>query len=275
MWRFGQTIRRLIGVSMGVSGLFLLLPSSAHALEVALARIHDDHVQVAGRGAARGSPVYWQGVPVTTSTGAGTFSFTTPDIPATCVGKLSDGVTTVFIAVSGCTASGVTVPSSLALVAATGQTTTYAIGDDGYYQKGVPSPTPRFTDNLDGTITDNLTGLMWLKDARCLGVRPWLGAIAAVDALADGACGLSDDSIAGSWRLPNRNELSSLRYGGQGLPAGHPFIEPVETAGYFWSSTTYPWIPTTAWALRLFEDGAETRDSKADANPVIAVRGGF
>ena len=26
----------------------------------------------------------------------------------------------------------------------------------------------RFTDNGDGTITDNLTGLMWLKDGGCL-----------------------------------------------------------------------------------------------------------
>ena len=32
-------------------------------------------------------------------------------------------------------------------------------------QVGVPWPNPRFTDNGDGTVTDNLTGLIWLKNA--------------------------------------------------------------------------------------------------------------
>jgi hypothetical protein len=31
-------------------------------------------------------------------------------------------------------------------VAKTGQTTSYATGDDGDYEKGVASPSPRFTD---------------------------------------------------------------------------------------------------------------------------------
>jgi len=39
-------------------------------------------------------------------------------------------------------------------------------GQDGEYQGGV-SVDPRFTDNGDGTVTDNLTGLIWLKDANC------------------------------------------------------------------------------------------------------------
>ena len=38
-------------------------------------------------------------------------------------------------------------------------------GHDGDYQMGVPWPDPRFTDNEDGTVTDNLTGLIWLEDA--------------------------------------------------------------------------------------------------------------
>ena len=31
------------------------------------------------------------------------------------------------------------------------------------------SPSPRFTDNNDGTVTDNLTGLVWLKNANLFG----------------------------------------------------------------------------------------------------------
>jgi hypothetical protein len=45
-----------------------------------------------------------------------------------------------------------------ALVFKTGQTTSYRSGDDGDLEKGVTWPNPRFTDNSDGTVTDNLTG---------------------------------------------------------------------------------------------------------------------
>lgn len=34
-------------------------------------------------------------------------------------------------------------------------------GQDGEIQAGIPWPEPRFTDNLNGTVTDNLSGLMW------------------------------------------------------------------------------------------------------------------
>ena len=108
---------------MGVFVVFLLLPPWAHALEVGLARLQDGEVRVMGKGAAKDASIYWQGVAVTTSTGGGSFNFTTSNVPVTCVGKLSDGVTTLFIAVSGCSASGVTIPSTVAPVAATGQTT--------------------------------------------------------------------------------------------------------------------------------------------------------
>ena len=41
-------------------------------------------------------------------------------------------------------------------------------GQDGDTKAGVPWPNPRFTNNGDGTMTDNLTGLMWLRDANCM-----------------------------------------------------------------------------------------------------------
>jgi hypothetical protein len=43
----------------------------------------------------------------------------------------------------------------------TGQTFSYRSGDDGYYEKGMAIS---YTDNGDGTVTDNATGLMWAKD---------------------------------------------------------------------------------------------------------------
>ena len=61
----------------------------------------------------------------------------------------------------------------------TGQTTCYdtagtvvscgGTGQDGEIQAGVPLPNLRFTDNSDGTVTDNLTGLIWTKDANLPG----------------------------------------------------------------------------------------------------------
>jgi hypothetical protein len=44
----------------------------------------------------------------------------------------------------------------------TGQTTSYQDYDDGYYEKGSAS-SPQFVDNGDGTISDRITGLMWVK----------------------------------------------------------------------------------------------------------------
>ena len=36
-------------------------------------------------------------------------------------------------------------------------------GQDGDKQAGVAWPSPRFIDNYDGTVADNMTGLVWLK----------------------------------------------------------------------------------------------------------------
>lgn len=45
----------------------------------------------------------------------------------------------------------------------TGQTTSYKTGDDGTYQAGSKA-NPRFVDNGDGTISDRVTRLMWVKE---------------------------------------------------------------------------------------------------------------
>jgi hypothetical protein len=50
---------------------------------------------------------------------------------------------------------------------ATGQTTNYHPGDDGQVRAGIVAPSPRFTDNSNGTLTDLVTGLVWLKNASC------------------------------------------------------------------------------------------------------------
>ncbi|MBZ5575527.1 MAG: DUF1566 domain-containing protein [Acidobacteriia bacterium] len=139
----------------------------------------------------------------------------------------------------------------------------------------------RFTDNQDGTVTDGVTGLIWLQNAGCLTPANWAGALAQVNGLASGACGLTDGSAAGQWRLPDLNELESLVDVSASNPAltpGNPFTN-VSTAIY-WTSTSYfggQAGSPNAWAIRL-SDGRYINDSvsnsKATAsNQVWAVKG--
>jgi hypothetical protein len=156
----------------------------------------------------------------------------------------------------------------------TGQTTSYRTGDDGDLERGVAWPVPRFTDNTDGTVTDNLTGLIWLKNANCWGSKGWNTAIDDCNALASGSCGLTDGSVAGDWRLPNWNELRSLidasRYN-PALPSGHPFTG--VQLRYYWSSTTAAASTGYAWVVGL-GDGDVYFDGKGSSAYVWPVRGG-
>ena len=177
--------------------------------------------------------------------------------------------------ISGVSIFGITGTYPLAPVPKTGQTASYATGDDGYLQRGVAWPNPRYTDNLDGTATDNLTGLIWLKDANCYGGSRWTEAtITSTLTLNSGECGLSDGSQEGDWRLPNVRELQSLIDYGQSylaLPGGHPFTS--VQSGHYWSSTTFASNTALAWNVRLY-DGVVNAGGKTDTNYVWPVRGG-
>lgn len=113
-------------------------------------------------------------------------------------------------------------------VPVTGQSTSYATGDDGDLETGVPVPVDRFTDNGDGTVKDNLTGLVWLQNANIGNPQTWNNSLTWVNTLADDGVILMDGSSAGDWRLPNIKEMLSLiDYGRKdpALPTGHPFTE--------------------------------------------------
>lgn len=169
----------------------------------------------------------------------------------------------------------------LVSLAGTGQAASYVSGDDGSLRKGVVWPGTRFTNNQNGTVTDNLTGLIWLRNAGCFSPTLWSNALTDVNQLSSGVCGLIDGSSAGQWRLPNLNELESLvdvSTSNPALTAGNPFAS--VSTGIYWTSTSYyggeagsPY----AWAIR-FSDGRYINDMVSNVkatsnNAVWAVRG--
>ncbi len=147
-------------------------------------------------------------------------------------------------------------------------------GQDGETQIGTTWPNSRFTDNSDGTITDNLTDLIWLKNANCFGVRNWATALGEANGLANGSCGLNDSSSVGDWRLPNIKELQSLLDFGNwnlALPTGHAFSG-VQTSTY-WSSSSHVRNPQYAWSVGLY-NGNVSYHKKTNNSYVWPVRAG-
>jgi hypothetical protein len=174
------------------------------------------------------------------------------------VGSSTVGAQDEFYVISG-------VKRNYAPVPKTGQTTSYAFGiDDGGYQKGVASPTPRFTDNGNGTVTDKLTGLIWMQDANAFGTQTWASALFDAYDLKSGTGGLTDGSKQGDWRLPNIRELLSLiDFGSSTLlfPAGNPFKN--NNRSPYWSSTTLAASTNYSYDVGFILDGSMTWDDKS------------
>ena len=160
-------------------------------------------------------------------------------------------------------------------VAHTGQTTSYHTGDNADVGQGVAWPDPRFTDNGDGTVTDNLTGLIWMQNANCWGQKIWSDAFSMVEALNSGSelcAGYSGEHA--DWRLPHIKELEALVDAGRAnpsLPADHLFSG-VQSSNY-WSSTTNANNTTNAWLVYL-DYGSVYSSGKSDGHYVWPVRGG-
>jgi hypothetical protein len=115
-----------------------------------------------------------------------------------------------------------------------GQTTSYDTGDlDDAEQTGQTAKS--YTDNGDGTVTDDHTGLVWQEGDS--GPRNWEDALTYCSNLADGVGGLTDGSSTGDWRLPSFVEGATLI--DHGYP-GSSYKNPALTwsGNYYWTSTT-------------------------------------
>ena len=143
----------------------------------------------------------------------------------------------------------------------TGQQLSYYTGDDGDLKRGVTWPNPRFIDNEDGTVTDNLTGLMWLRDANCISTEypsySYYGNVTWAQAL-DFVRGINDGTYSNcgagyyDWRLPNRKELMSLidrSHFGPALPGyGYLFIN---VQSPYFSSTASAKYTNLPWHVKI------------------------
>ncbi len=171
---------------------------------------------------------------------------------------------------------------------------------------GTTCDAARYVDNVDGTITDNLTGLVWEKKSDNGDVHdvnntyswstgsPWNGdGTAFTGLLAVGATSLNEVGFAGAndWRLPTLGELQTILlpdpYPCATLPCVDSAFDSGCTGGcsvttcsctqsnYYWSSTTYQGAPMYAWIVSPNAGSVGTSDTTDNIIYARAVRGGM
>ena len=149
-------------------------------------------------------------------------------------------------------------------------------GQDGELQNGKIWPEPRFTDNGDGTVTDHLTGLMWMSDGRHLGKMSWQAAMKAGELLkspqkpSQGKIDLKSEYS--DWFLPDIRQLEALFNGEE------PYLNNwLNSWGFkniqsdsYWSATVSP-NPYTAWIFR-FNSGVAAQAARIESAFVLLAR---
>ena len=136
-------------------------------------------------------------------------------------------------------------------------------------------------------MTDNLTGLMWMKNADAgndcagsdTGTETWATALTSA-----AACNTAVYAGYTDWRLPNVLEMQSLVHYGFYNPAvpntagtgkwvaGDPFTSVQAT--WYWTSTTGASGTSTAWFVSLAGGDVGSGPGKTNAYYVWPVRGG-
>ncbi|MCG9873700.1 MAG: DUF1566 domain-containing protein [Leptospiraceae bacterium] len=150
----------------------------------------------------------------------------------------------------------------------TGQATSYLAGDDQtHVAKGVAKS---YTDNVDGTVTDNSTGLIWSKcNVGLSGSTCGSGSTTYVN-FANAPTQCTNLALAGkTWRLPNINELRTLINFGASNPSINTTIFPQTISGAYWSITESGANAFTA----NFSNGESFALSKSGSNAIRCVSG--
>jgi hypothetical protein len=135
-------------------------------------------------------------------------------------------------------------------------------------------PLLHFTDNADGTVRDNSTGLVWMKcNAGQIYTHPICNSIPVMPMWSAALTECNNLTLgARSWRLPNVNELKSLVDISRSNPAIHKGFFPPTVSGGYWTSTTYPNSQTSAFIVN-FTNGVVTIGNKTTSYNVRCVSG--
>lgn len=249
---------------------------------------------------------------ITPYTGSGNYSFwhptniansTNPAIPS--VIYTNSGINLTVTASNSATVNGVTSPQSFSNISGTviapyvylpqtGQTpsvpldVTSITGADGNVHAGIPwvygssgstAPNPRFVDN-GCDITDNLTGLIWVKNLSTVNsgaTLDWETALATANA------GTWCSQSAGTWRVPNINELNSLVNYARINQAIEWLNVPIANDGGgfsnvqpngYWSSSSYASNTVHAWRVIMGNGSIMTLSKSSATNRLFPVRNG-
>jgi formylglycine-generating enzyme required for sulfatase activity len=123
----------------------------------------------------------------------------------------------------------------------------------------------KFMVNNNGTVTDNITGLIWQQGQS--GQKTWEGAITYCE---------EELFLAGyeDWRLPSKNELTSIIDYNKYNPAIDTIVFPGAYAEFYWSSTTFANDSSNAWSAHFY-GGLVNYWDKSSSDPYArCVRGG-
>lgn len=131
------------------------------------------------------------------------------------------------------------------------------------------TPTSQFTINTDGTVTDNLTGIMWMRcsigqswdtnNQTCIGgveQLTWQQALKAA----------SQYQYAGfnDWQLPNVKELSTIVDRQCVDAAINQTLFPATLAQNYWTSTSGVGSASQAWAIAFYSGKTNLRSKTSD-----------
>jgi hypothetical protein len=156
-------------------------------------------------------------------------------------------------------------------------------GRDGEFQAGTAVS---FVDNGNGTITDNVTGLMWEKLSDNGDIHDKDNTYTGLSAAIARANTLNMANFAGhnDWRVPNIRELASLpRYGSQN-PAVHPAFHTgcvggcsvitcsCTKANIYASSTVYRGYTQAIWKMNMYDGDQYAGNAAGEAHYARAVR---
>ncbi len=141
------------------------------------------------------------------------------------------------------------------------------------------TPTERFEDNGDGTVTDKRSKLMWMRCAlgqtwahgTCAGVAAELTWAAALEAAQ--AINKRGNFFFSDWRLPQVPELAGIAERQCKNPRTNLTVFPATPPVAFWTATSRPStaVETSAFVLGFGEDGIKYA-SKLEKHDVRLVR---